>query len=120
MARITILHNSRDAIDVPAGQLLFTQGDTAEQMYVVLEGDIEISINGTVVGHAGPGESLGEMALIDRTVRSATAVAKTDSRVVPIDQRRFLFMVTETPNFALQLLGILAERLRADNDKLVG
>src|SRR5581483_8791204 len=120
MARITILQNSRDAIEIGPGEVLFTQGDTAEQMYVVLEGDIEVSINGTVVGHAGPGESLGEMALIDKTIRSATAVAKTPARVVPIDQGRFLFMVTETPNFALQLLGILAERLRKDNDRLVG
>jgi len=120
MARITILQNSRDAVDVPAGQVLFNQGDTAEQMYVVLDGEIEVSINGNVVGAAGPGEALGEMALIDRTTRSATAVAKTNARVVPIDQRRFLFMVTETPNFALQLLGIMADRLRANNDKFVG
>jgi len=53
-------------------------------------------------------------------LRSATAVAKTDARIVPIDRRRFLFMVEETPNFALQLLSIMAERLRADNDRLVG
>jgi len=120
MARITILQNSRDAIEVRAGQVLFTQGDSAEQMYVVLEGDIEVSVNNVVVGHAGPGEALGEMALIDNATRSATAVAKTDARVVPIDRRRFLFMVTETPNFALQLLGIMADRLRANNDRLVG
>ena len=120
MARITILQNSRDAIDIGPGQVLFTEGDTAEQMYVVLDGEIEVSVNGTVVGTAGPGEALGEMALIDDTTRSATAVAKTGARVVPIDQRRFLFMVTETPNFALQLLGIMADRLRANNDKLVG
>ena len=120
MARITILNQSRDAIEIPAGQVLFKQGDSAEQMYVVIEGEIEVEVNGSVVGLAGPGEALGEMALIDNAVRSATAVTKTAARVVPIDRRRFVFMVTETPNFALQLLGIMADRLRANNDKLVG
>jgi CRP-like cAMP-binding protein len=120
MARITILDSSRDAIDVPPGQVLFKQGDTAEQMYVVLDGEIEVNVNGTVVGTAGRGETLGEMALIDNTVRSATAIAKTPARIVPIDRRRFLFMVTETPNFALQLLSIMADRLREHHDRLVG
>jgi CRP-like cAMP-binding protein len=120
MARITILQNSRDAIDISAGQMLFKQGDTAEQMYVIIDGEIEVTVNGTVVGEAGPGEAMGEMALIDNSVRSATAVAKTDARVVPIDRRRFLFMVTETPNFALQLLSIMADRLRQHQDRLVG
>ena len=120
MARITILQNSSDAINVPAGTVLFRRGDPAQEMYVVLDGEIEVSAEGTQLGTARRGESLGEMALIDNVLRSATAVAKTDARVVPIDRRRFLFMVEETPNFALQLLSIMAERLRADNDRLVG
>jgi CRP/FNR family cyclic AMP-dependent transcriptional regulator len=120
MGRITILNNSRDAIDIPAGQVLFTQGDTAEQMYVVIDGEIEVVVNGTPVATASHGETLGEMALIDNATRSATAVAKTPARVVPIDRRRLLYMVSETPGFALQLLGVLADRLRANNDRLVG
>ena len=120
MARITILQNSSDAINVSAGTVLFRRGDQAQEMYVVLDGEIEVSADGTPLGTARRGESLGEMALIDNVSRSATAVARTDARVVPIDRRRFLFMVEETPNFALQLLSIMAERLRADNDRLVG
>ena len=119
MARITILQNSSDAINVSAGTVLFRRGDQAQEMYVVLDGEIEVSAEGTQLGTARRGESLGEMALIDNVSRSATAVAKTDARVVPIDRRRFMFMVAETPNFALQLLSIMAERLRADNDRLV-
>jgi CRP/FNR family transcriptional regulator, cyclic AMP receptor protein len=120
MARITILQNSSDAVDYKAGQVVFKQGDEGNQMYVVLDGIIEITVGGVPVGTAEKGEAFGEMALIDQSVRSGTAVAKTDSRLVPIDRRRFLFMVTETPNFALQLMGTLAERLRAREDGLVG
>jgi len=120
MARITVLRNSDEAVEFEAGQVVFNQGDEADQMYVVLEGAIDITVNGVPVDTAEPGDAFGEMALIDQSTRSGTAVAKTDSRVVAIDRRRFLFMVTETPNFALQLMGTLAERLRARDDGLVG
>ncbi len=120
MARITILQNSTDAVDYKAGQVVFNQGDEADQMYVVVDGAIDITVGGVLVGTAERGEAFGEMALIDQSRRSGTAVAKTDSRIVPVDRRRFLFMVTETPNFALQLMATLAERLRAKEDGLVG
>jgi CRP/FNR family transcriptional regulator, cyclic AMP receptor protein len=120
MARITFLQNSDEAVVYKAGQVVFTQGDEAEQMYVVVDGTIDITVGGVPVGTAERGQTFGEMALIDRSRRSGTAVAKTDCRVVPINRQRFLFMVTETPNFALQLMGTLAERLRAKEDGLVG
>ena len=120
MARITVLKNSDEAVHYEGGETVFSQGDQADYMYVLVDGAVDIVVNDVLVGTAGPGEAFGEMALIDQTRRSATAVAKTDSRIVPIDRRRFLFMVTETPNFALQLMGMMAERLRAKEDGLVG
>jgi CRP-like cAMP-binding protein len=120
MARITIFQHTKDAVGYGAGQVVFNQGDQAEQMYVVIQGAIDIVANGNVVATAGPGEAFGEMALIENMPRSATAVAQVDSQVLPLDRRRFLFMVSETPNFALQLMAMMAERLRASNDRLVG
>ncbi|HEU5100134.1 MAG TPA: Crp/Fnr family transcriptional regulator [Roseiflexaceae bacterium] len=61
---------------------------------------------------AGPGGIVGEMALIDDRPRSATAVAATDCRLVPIDERRFTFLVQQTPMFALAVMRVMAERLR--------
>lgn len=58
------------------------------------------------------------MALIDRNTRSATAVAKTACKLVPIDEKRFKFLVQQTPNFALQLMRIIAERLRRMDERL--
>jgi CRP-like cAMP-binding protein len=58
---------------------------------------------------------MGEMALIDSQPRSATAVALTDCSLAVIDEKRFLFMVHETPFFALDIMRILAERLRQMN-----
>ena len=60
----------------------------------------------------------GEMALIDSEPRSATAVAITDVELVPISEKQFLFLVSQTPYFALRLMRVLAQRLRATNKAL--
>ena len=57
----------------------------------------------------------GEMALIDNEPRSATAVAITDVELVPISEKQFLFLVSQTPYFALKVMRILAQRLRKTN-----
>ena len=81
-------------------------------MYVVLEGEVKLSINGSLVQTVGPGEPFGEMALIDRAPRTATVVAKTACKLVAIPEKRFLFMVQQTPFFSLQIMKVMAERLR--------
>ena len=57
----------------------------------------------------------GEMALIDPGARSATAVAATDAAVVPISEKQFLFLVSRTPYFALNVMRVLVRRLRTSN-----
>jgi CRP-like cAMP-binding protein len=58
------------------------------------------------------------MALIDRRPRSATAIAKTDAHLVRIDERRFQFMVQQTPFFALEVMRTIVRRLRDMNARL--
>src|SRR5262249_41849162 len=60
----------------------------------------------------------GGMALIDSEPRSATAVAITDVELVPVSEKQFLFLVTQTPYFALRVMRILAQRLRMTNKSL--
>jgi|SRR5579859_3370916 len=120
MARITLFQNSPDAVEYPAGEVIFNQGDAAASMYVIQTGEVEVIVNGQVVDTAGPGETIGEMALIDRVPRSGTARARVDSTLVPVDERRFVFMVQETPYFALQVMSVLAERLRRHNGRIPG
>ena len=81
-------------------------------MFVVLEGSIDISVGGRLLYNAGAGEIVGEMALIDAAPRVATATARGEARLVPIDEDRFLFMVQERPFFALHVMRTLADRLR--------
>jgi CRP/FNR family cyclic AMP-dependent transcriptional regulator len=81
-------------------------------MYVVKEGEVEVIVNGKVVDTIGPGGILGEMALIDKQPRSATATAKTDCKLVSVDEQRFQRLVQQTPHFAIQVMRVMAQRLR--------
>ena len=67
---------------------------------------------------AGPGTLLGEMALINSAVRSATVITRRASRFVSIDTRQFDFLVRESPEFARHVMAVMAERLRSTNEKL--
>ena len=112
MARIELFNHAADWVGFGAGKTIFREGEPGEHMYVVVEGEVEIAAAGRVLEIARPGSVVGELALIDRAPRSATATALTAARLVPVDAKRFQFMVQQTPFFALQVMSIMAERLR--------
>jgi CRP-like cAMP-binding protein len=95
-----------------SGDILFQKGQLGEYMYVVLAGELVVLVDGTSIRTLGPGDIFGELALIDNAPRSADVVAKTDCVVVPVDERRFLFLVHENPMFALHVMRVMAHRLR--------
>jgi CRP-like cAMP-binding protein len=94
------------------GELIFAEGDEGDRMFVVRTGEVEIERDGKVVETLGPGGIFGEMALIDGSPRAATARAKTACEVAPVTEKIFLFLVRETPDFAIAVMRRLAERLR--------
>ncbi|HEX4782064.1 MAG TPA: cyclic nucleotide-binding domain-containing protein [Usitatibacter sp.] len=100
------------------GEVIFRAYDMGAEMYVVLEGEVDLSIGDKVVETLGPGEPFGEMALIDQAPRTASVVAKTACRLAVISEKRFLFMVQTTPHFALQVMKVMADRLRKMNARL--
>ncbi len=79
---------------------------------VIRSGEVEIERDGKIVEKLGPGGIFGEMALIDGAPRAATAKAKTACEVAPITEKTFLFLVHETPFFAISVMRALADRLR--------
>jgi CRP/FNR family cyclic AMP-dependent transcriptional regulator len=103
-------------LSFPAGSVIFGEGEKRDSMYVVKSGDVELKVRDKVVETVGKDGFFGEMALVDQTPRSATAVAKTDCVVIPISEKHFLFMVEETPFFALVVMRILTARLRQMNE----
>ena len=107
-----LFRHETDLQALPAGQTLFKAGDTGEIMYVLMSGTAEIIVSNRVVETAEPGVIVGEMAIIDEGTRSATVVAKSDCKWLPIDRKRFNFLIQETPNFALHVMRIMVSRLR--------
>jgi CRP-like cAMP-binding protein len=107
-------------VAVLAGQPLFVKGDPPGLMYVVTSGEARILIGGQEVGQVYPGEVVGEMSLIEHQPHSATVEAVTNCEFVCVDEKRLNFLITETPGFALNLMRVVAERLRAADRKITG
>lgn len=104
---------------VPAGGLLFAKDDKTsglfsknDKMYLLLEGEVAISVGDKVLGSVKVGEIFGEMATLTHLPRSATAAAKTSCRVMSIDGKQFEAGLQSKPEFALMLLAIMILRIR--------
>ena len=111
MDLLAFLRNAENTVPFAAGQTIFHEGDPAEIMYVVLEGSVAIKVGNQIVETAVPGDLFGEMALIDATSRSATAIATTDCKLAPIDQERFEFLVQQVPIFARHIMKVMKNRI---------
>ncbi len=118
MASIDLLRNDPNAKTIGAGDTIFREGEAGDAAYVVTEGEVQLSIGGRIVETVVAGGIFGEMALIDHQTRSATATAKTDARIVPVDQRRFLYLLQNTPFFAVEVMHVMAERIRRMDAKV--
>jgi CRP-like cAMP-binding protein len=98
------------------GEVIIRQGDEGNCMYVVQEGQVEVlqQLNGKEVqlGIRGEGEYLGEMAIFEREVRSATVRVLGEARVLTIDQKNFLRRIAEDPSLAFRLVQTLSARIR--------
>mgnify|MGYP002360265703 CR=1 FL=1 len=102
-------------IPVAAGQALFTAGEEGHLMFVLSKGTADVMVNGQVVEQLQHGSVVGEMGIVSPGPRSATVVATSDCEFVAVDEKRFQFLVQQTPFFATQVMRVMAERLRAVN-----
>jgi len=106
------------AREFKAGEVIFKRGDAAQELFIVQSGEVEIRLGNRILETLPQYGIFGEMALIDAAPRSATAVAATDVKVVPIGEKQFLFLISNTPHFALNVMRTMAARLRAANSSL--
>jgi CRP/FNR family cyclic AMP-dependent transcriptional regulator len=101
-----------------AGDTIFREGEDALDLFVIKSGQVRIQIGNRTVAELASDTIFGEMALIDDEPRSATAIAATDVELVPVTEKQFLFLVSQTPYFALKVMRVLAQRLRKTNKNL--
>ncbi len=111
-ANFNMLNSDKNVKNFSAGQTIFASGEVGEEMYYVKAGEVGIVLDGKELITLGAGEIFGEMALIDSKIRYASAIAKTNCEVVAVNEKYFNFLVQEHPYFALNVMRVLADRLR--------
>lgn len=117
MTTRTILEQATSTESFSAGQEIFREGEPGDVMYAIQSGEVDLFIGEMHLETVGAGNILGEMGLIDKGPRFATAVARTDCVLVPVNEEQFTLMVNQNPSFALQVMHIMVNRLRLANSK---
>ncbi|HUV09838.1 MAG TPA: cyclic nucleotide-binding domain-containing protein [Acidimicrobiia bacterium] len=102
-------------LDLTAGKELTKQGETGNEFVIILDGEVNVVIDGNVVATRGPGDYFGEIALLSERPRTATVVAKTAVAIEVIGRREFRGLVDDQPAIEAQLRAVMAERLDADD-----
>jgi CRP/FNR family cyclic AMP-dependent transcriptional regulator len=102
-----------------ANDVIFKEGDPGTTMYVIKAGTVELRVGNKTVEVLTEGHIFGEMALVDKDPRSATAVAVSDCQLVPLDLEKFQYMVRQSPYVAVEVMQVLTERLRRMNHETI-
>jgi CRP/FNR family transcriptional regulator, cyclic AMP receptor protein len=109
----SVFANAKDQREVAAGATIFDEGDAGDEMFGVISGKVELRRGDEVVATIGPDGTFGEMAIISGGPRSLTAVAAELSHIAAINRHSFLFLVHETPTFAIDVMRSLVEVVHA-------
>jgi CRP/FNR family transcriptional regulator, cyclic AMP receptor protein len=104
--------NAREQREAAPGETVFAEGDRGEEMFGVISGAVELRKGDRVLTQLADGDTFGEMAIISEATRSLTAVATEPTVLAVIDEKTFLFLVHETPMFAIQVMRSMADRIR--------
>jgi CRP-like cAMP-binding protein len=107
-----VFKGARQTRSLAAGDVLFQVGDEGHEMFGVISGAIELRRGTQAVQRIGPNGTFGELAIIDAEPRALTAVALEASEIAVIDQRDFLYLVHETPTFALDVMRSMSHLIR--------
>lgn len=112
MNLLDVFEHSDDLVEFPAGSVIITEGQEGNHMYVVMEGEVSITLKAKLLATARPGEIVGEMAMVSSNLRSATVTANTDCVLAQIDQGSFESLLQHVPEFTIHVMNVLAGRLQ--------
>ncbi len=108
-----------DEVHVEAGTTLMEQGRPGREAFVIVDGTASVSVGGNEVALLGPGQHVGELALLDGGPRTATVVATSDMDLLVISQRAFVALLEDVPGLARKVLTSMAAMVRSLNDQVV-
>ena len=116
---LALVSKHSEHLTIPAGTEMTTEGKVGYEFYVIVDGKATVSKSGKQVAVLGPGDSFGELSLLDRAPRNATVTADTSCEVVLLGQREFNALLDIVPTLAHKLLIGLARRIHeVDSQKV--
>jgi CRP-like cAMP-binding protein len=101
-----------EEVDVPAGRVIIRQGRRGSEFFIILDGRVRIERDGNVLSELGPGDFLGEIALVDGRPRTASAITEEPSRLFVLTSQSFNSMLRLHPAVESKVLRALAQRVR--------
>ena len=113
MDLLEVFKDSQDLVEFPAGATIMREGEKGNRMYVVMKGDVIISLKSKILARSFPGEIVGEMSLINSDIRSATVTARSACQLALIDESSFKSLLKHVPEFTLHVMDTLAKRLQS-------
>lgn len=113
MGIIRLFRDWREVEEFDPEAVIFTEGDPADELYVILAGEVALTLHGESLGSERKGSIIGEMAMLESATRNATATARSKVKVAKLDRRQLQKMIRESPEFSLRAMTVLAGRLRA-------
>ena len=109
-----------DTVEFPKKTQIFHEMDPADFMYVILSGEVEVTLRGEPLGAELEGGIIGEMAMINNSTRSATAFTLSKVKAARVNREQFKGIIAENPEFALHLMQVMANRLRVADQLIAG
>ena len=117
---LTTIGRAADEVTVPAGRVLTEEGKPGHEFYLILLGQASVKRGRRKIATLGPGRYFGELSLLDKGPRTATATAETECTVLVLGPREFSGVLDEVPQLAHKLLAALAARIRELDTKVFG
>lgn len=113
----------KHVVSVAEGRVIFNEGDEGGQMYVIIDGEVEIVKRTSLetsktLTTLKKGDIFGEMALIDAMPRSATAIAKKNGKLLVMDESLFYSLAKNNADFSFKMIKVLSERIRKSNETI--
>ena len=119
MSFLPMFRHWKDTVDYGSGDVIYSKGEPADTLFVILEGEVELTLHDRTVGVEGKGGLIGEMALLDSAKRNSTATARGGVKLAKLDREAFQKAIADNAEFALHAMTALADRLRAVDQFIV-
>jgi len=113
MSFLSMFRHWKETAEYGPGDVIYAEGAPADTLFVILAGEVELTVRGRSLGVEGQGSIVGEMALLESATRNSTATARSSVKLARLGRREFQQAISENAEFALRAMTVLANRLRA-------